>query len=251
MNIHYKSQGLVEQFTNNRFQWDDFYRSERVMIDRVMTHYQEPVRVFDAECGAGGLGAALEGKYEMAYYCGVDINNDMIRWAKENNRLNTPHEFICADVGDFETNKVYDIVFSLSCIDYNIDVEKMLEQCWRKVAEEGYLIASIRLTDQASINDISKAYQYLNRDDEETEYANYVIFSLPDILSIFRQLQNAPDIVECYGYWHTPSETAVVPYKRLCMSVFAIHKPKKRGQSIVKLELPIDFFDSKKEVTTI
>lgn len=253
-NIKYANDDFVAFYSNNRRTWGEFYESERYMFDKIFSRFDEPFSLLDAGCGCGGLGNALSEKFAVKFYKGLDINEQQIKWASENSGLSVPCEFVCADIAEYEDKEQFDVVVSLSCVDYNVEVEKMIESAWRRVKPGGYFISSIRLTTKESINDIGRAFQYINYESnkiyqggiEHSEIANYVVFSLDDILRVFGGLENAPVGIEAYGYWRPHSKTAVIEYDELCMSVFALRKADGNeaadGVMNVNLELPGSFF---------
>ena len=247
--IKYKTENLVNYYSKTRKCWNEFYESERYMFDKVLSRFGASFSLLDVGCGCGGLGNALLEKFPLNYYRGLDINEAEINWAVEHNKLSVPYEFICEDLAVYHDKNLFDVVISLGCVDYNIEVDKMIENAWNRVKPGGYFILSIRLTTEESINDIERAFQYLNYDDEnaeEGEIANYVVFSLPDILKVFSGMNCVPANIEAYGYWCKHSKTAVIEYDELCMSVFALHKPQDcnivNEEMKVQLELPRSFF---------
>ncbi len=232
----YTSSGLIEKYSIQRNRWEDFYESERRIMGKVfgsMSHFS----LLDAGCGCGGLLKAIQDRFSIDSYHGVDINEEMIAYAKNRLDLGKPHSFNCMDICDLNGPQ-YDIVISFSCVDYNEDVFGMLNTCWGLVKRGGYLIASFRLTDQESI--LRDAYQTIDPYDERY---NYVVFNFSDLKSTLCSLLPCPSDFECYGYWGAPSTTAVVARDRLCFSVFAIHKPLD-GQCVeiprMILDLPAD-----------
>lgn len=241
-NIMYKSESFLNYYSETRMKWDDFYPSEKKILKRIFDRYDQGFELLDAGCGCGGLGKALCGKFNIKYYTGLDCNRKEIEFAKENNQLSIPHHYICEDIAVYKDGRLYDIVVSLSCIDFNIDVKGMLESCWEKVKPGGYLVTSVRLTNNETINDINKAYQKLG----ENEVANYVVFNIDDFLKMISELRNNPaDLIEAYGYWHSPAEGTVVKYDKLCMSVFAIRKSVRaefNDKLETNFELPDEFF---------
>ena len=75
-NITYKTNKLAKFFSNNRVTFDDFYTSEKVMIET--TDWFENISVLDVGCGCGGLGKALNEKFNVLSYTGIDINEQSI-----------------------------------------------------------------------------------------------------------------------------------------------------------------------------
>ena len=41
----------------------------------------------------------------------------------------------------------FDFVFSLGCIDWNFETDRMLKKAWKHVKKKGFLIITLRLTD--------------------------------------------------------------------------------------------------------
>ena len=62
-NIAYKTNRISEYFNVNRVTWDQFYPSEKWMLERVAGPKGEMGRVLDGGCAAGGLGLALGGRF--------------------------------------------------------------------------------------------------------------------------------------------------------------------------------------------
>ena len=75
-NIVYQTDKLADYFSKNRVRWDQFYRSERIIIDKISI--KQNASILDLGCGCGGLGLALLEKYGVKDYCGVDINTSAI-----------------------------------------------------------------------------------------------------------------------------------------------------------------------------
>ena len=70
----------------------------------------------------------------------------------------------------------FDVVFSLSCVDWNVRFDETLAAAWSFVAPGGYLAATFRLTEGEGCNDIARSYQYINFEGKcEGERASYVV----------------------------------------------------------------------------
>lgn len=246
-NIKYESDYFLQYYSKNRMTWEEYYPSEKTILERIIGRYKEGVDLIDVGCGCGGLGKSLSEEFDnINSYVGIDYDDKQIEYAKEHNKLSIPYEYRCGDASTFSDVSKYDILVSLSCIDYNLDVWGMLRNCWDKVRPGGYLITSIRLTENDTINDISRAYQIL----DDKEVANYVVFNLKDFLDEVTKLENNPaEEIEVYGYWHSPASMTVIEYDRLCMSVFAIKKSNNKmlnGPAVIKLEVPCDLLTKEK-----
>ncbi len=238
-NLVYKSEELIRKYSVERNHWVDFYESERTIFERVLSK-KNSFSILDVGCGCGGLAKALEEKeFRLRYYKGIDINRQMIDYAIRRRDIVTTHDFECKDIVELNGNDIYDVVISLSCIDWNNDVEGMLRKCWEKVVKGGCLISSFRLTEKESIT--SGAYQYI--EDPAGERYNYVVFNTYDLIKRLMKLSPSPAVMECYGYWGIPSPTAIVDRDKLCFSVFAIHKSEyseNNNQVSIRLDLPKD-----------
>ena len=246
-NIKYSSLELIDYYCENRSKWDDVYPSEKHVFEKIAAERDGLGDIFDVGCACGGLCSSLHTKFKINSYTGIDINNEMIDWARKERRVDIPVEFISGDVLEIELAKKFDTVVSLSCADWNIKTEDIINDCWGKVKEEGYFIISLRLTAEESINDIKKSYQLINfsGDNKNPEKANYVVFNINDILDLFKGLVPKPVIIGSYGYWGKPSETAVTLYDKLVFAVFYIKKAKNDNLDIkIQFDLPDDIIEN-------
>ena len=242
-NIVYKSSNLVEYFANNRVKWEQFYESERNLIEVLQLNSEQ--QVLDIGCGCGGLGLALKEKFGINNYTGVEIN---ALSAKAGQEMNSDANIICGDILKLKknilNNNLYDVVFSLSCVDWNVQFSEMLAAAWEYVKPGGYFVATFRLTDVDGCNDINKSYQYINYDEKkEGELASYVVLNANDL---FQQLKNFnPSEINAYGYWGKPSTTAVTKYENLCFAAFSIRKRKSVDfrKAHYNMQLPSDILN--------
>lgn len=241
-NIKYKSDDISEFYKTNRMNYEDFYPSEKIIIESILKGESNKT-ILDIGCACGGLGKALSDNFNISSYTGIDINTQAIEWAKDNNKLNIPHNYIDDDILKSDVQKA-DIVFSLSCADWNIQTDAIIKKSWDCVNDGGYLIMSLRLTKEQSINDVNKSYQYIDffHNNNKKEKANYTIFNIIDILKIFNNLTPKPSNIDSYGYYGTPSSTACIPYDKLLFAVFAVKKDKLDLDTKLNLKFPLDIF---------
>lgn len=223
-NINYQSATIAEFYATNRVTWDSLYPSEKAVVEQVGINRDDSV--LDIGCGCGGLALALAEKYGPVIYTGVDINEAAVIAGKS---LVPEATMLYGDVLEVSNRviaeKQYRLVFSLSCVDWNVQFEEMLSTAWSHVEPGGYLIATFRLCAGPSISDIEKSFQYVNFDGlQHGEKAPYVVLNLADLLTRLRALNPAKIIAN--GYWGTPSKSARTPYESLCFSAFGIRKPK-------------------------
>ena len=244
-NIKYKSKWLLAYFSKKRKLWRDFYPSEKKVFKKIFAQTRSLGDVLDVGCACGGLGRALSSTFKLDSYTGVDINSELIRFARKDIKSGIKCDFFCGDILDLKFTKDFDTVVSLSCADWNIEVEKMVRACWRRVKLGGYFVISLRLTGGRGVNDIRRSFQYIGQDDPgaKPEIANYVVFNLREALALMKGLSPKPGLIGAYGYWGKPSPTAVTAFKKLVFAVFYLKKGAAR-QGRLELDLPKDFIRS-------
>lgn len=242
-NIHYKTTEIANFFSTNRIRWEQFYESEKKLIERLDLKGCESI--LDIGCGCGGLGMALKERFAISRYIGVDINSTAIKKGRE---LDAEMELI---IGDFLSlsestfqEKEFDSVFSLSCIDWNVEFTNMLLAAWNHVAPGGKFIATFRLTDAEGINNFDESYQYINYEGKkEGELASYVVLNLKELMTDLINFK--PSKIMANGYWGPPSKTAVTPFSELCFAAFSIEKRKEKDESPIEfaLDLPLNILE--------
>lgn len=240
-NLHYATNKIEQYFSNNRVSWNQFYQSEKNIIEN--TEINELSDILDLGCACGGLGIALKEKFGVINYTGIELNPQAISTAK---RINPNGVFINKDMLEISKedldDKLYDYVFSLSCIDWNIEFDKMFKKAFTFVKREGALIISLRLSKEKSSKDVKESFQYINYNNKKHgEVAPYVVININEFFNIIEEHLNVIE-VNGYGYWGKPSDTAVTPYKRICFAVFSIKKGlNKKEKPIYNLNLPNDY----------
>ena len=239
-NIAYQTDEIARHFARNRVAWQQFYDSERVIIDRL--HLERHHEILDIGCGCGGLGMALRDQFGVEKYTGVEINASA---AEAGHVMNPKARILCGDILDLSRNALhdnrFDVVFSLSCVDWNVRFADMLAAAWNHVLPGGHLVATFRLTSGEGCSDFERSYQYINFDGlMEGERASYVVLNAKSLMEHLVSFN--PSEIDAYGYWGTPSGTAVTPYAKLCFAAFAIRKQRSDdvGSLRCRLELPAE-----------
>lgn len=243
-NIAYQTDEIARYFTQNRVTWQQFYKSERVIIGQL--NLDQNHKILDIGCGCGGLGLALRDQFGVTNYTGVEINTLA---AEAGQKMNPQAKILCGDILHLSQgellDKRFDVVFSLSCVDWNVCFTDSLSAAWNHVQPGGYLVATFRLTTGEGCNDMNQSYQYINYDGiREGECASYVVLNAKELtqqLYIFN-----PSEVSAYGYWGPPSVTAVTPYEKLCFAAFSIRKRTDDDTGAVRSEfdLPSEILES-------
>lgn len=250
-NICYKTGGILQYFLSYRDKWEDFYTSEKWAFETLARDLNCLGNVLDVGCALGGLGLALSSRFHVLKYTGIDINYQAIERAREqSSRFRIPVQFECGDIVrmKWSSDQLFDVVVSLSCADWNIETNKIVQACWERVRPGGHFVMSVRLTPEMGINDIKKSYQeiYCGSGTESSEIANYVVFGRKDFSRLIKGLTPVVSEVSAYGYWGEPSGTAHTPYKRLVFAVFLMRKNigGSDGKGFkAELKLPFELFE--------
>jgi tRNA1(Val) A37 N6-methylase TrmN6 len=186
------------------------------------------MRVLDIGCGCGGLGSALQERFGIRKYSGVEINSKAYRMAKVvlPAGIFFQGDFLAMPIQKFEKSG-YHAVISLSCIDWNIEFKRMFAKAWKLVRPGGYLVISLRLTAGRTVQSIQSSYQYINfQMQKKGEKAPYHVLNAREVGQKFSNLN--PSRLMAYGYWGKPSDTACTPFTKVCFSVFALQKKPER-----------------------
>lgn len=236
-NIVYQTDQIARYFAKHRVTWDQFYKSEQIIIDQLgLTHHQ----VLDIGCGCGGLGLVLRDRFGISSYTGVEINRLAAQAARV---MNPTARILCGDILDLSQNALFEesfeVVFSLSCIDWNIRFSDMLAVAWSHVRPGGHFVATFRLTVGQGCDNVIHSYQYINFEGiRQGEVASYVVLNAKTLIQ--QLVSFNPSEINAYGYWGVPSATAVTPYERLCFAAFSVRKRANddKGALRCRLELP-------------
>jgi hypothetical protein len=230
-NIAYNTDAISAYFSTNRRTWEQFYPSERWLIERIAAERAGRLgNILDVGCACGGLGAALGSRYDVTRYVGIDINEQAIALARGMDDIVVPHELLAGDIMCDTTLKgaQFDTVFNLSCADWNVNFGGILDASWARVAPGGVMLITLRLTEGQGVRDMGRSYQFIHYGGADTmptdvEKAAYVVLNVSEALAELSRL--GPDKITGYGYWGAPSATARTPFTRLAFSIFALHKP--------------------------
>ncbi len=249
INIHYESDSIAKFYSHNRVRWEQFYPSEQHVFKSVFDEHGAIKTVLDVGCACGGLGRALYDQFKIDHYTGIDINRASIQLARATqSNYPIPAHFECADIATYPDsikNKIFDLVVSLSCADWNCETQKIIKTCWDHTANGGYFIFSFRLTNQRTLSTIEEGYQYVHFDEAtqltgREEKAPYVVTNVFEALEMIEAFHPKPDRFLGYGYWGKPSSMAVIPYERIVFSVLAVRKNQEDCKTIAELLLPLD-----------
>jgi SAM-dependent methyltransferase len=220
-NTVYKTTEIAKFFQSNRIKWDDFYPSEKTVILQLQLNSKS--RVLDLGCGCAGLGRALREKFSLIKYYGVEINSAAASIAKS---IYSNESIFEGDMLEVLTTKMvdekFDVVFSLSCIDWNNEFLPMFNLAWEKVSPGGFMVATFRCV-LDSKTDLMREFQYINYSGKlEGEVAPYIVLNVKYLFDKIYCLD--PSQVIADGYWGPPSITAVTGFQSICFLTVAIQK---------------------------
>ena len=246
-NLHYGTDEISNYFSENRISWDQFYPSERKLFETIELSSKDAI--LDIGCGCGGLGLALNEKFGIFSYTGIDINSSAIEAGRQ---LSSSSTLICGDILDVTDSSLrdqsFDLVCSLSCIDWNVQFAEMLAVSWGHVKPGGKFVATFRLCLGKGCSELKDSYQYINYEGKkEGEIAAYVVLNFKKLMAELEEFN--PSEIKGTGYWGMPSSTAVTPYDSLCFAAFSITKrvDTDLGEVYIDLDLPEELIAVLKE----
>lgn len=250
-NLRYSTEEIVDYYSTHRNRWAEFYPSEQAVFESLMPKIGPNSSVLDVGCAAGGLGRALGERFGIGEYVGVDIHVGVIEAGREMGGFHCPVRLLAGDITELPVEKYnYDLVVSLSCVDWNVRTFDIVKRCWQYVRPGGYFVLTLRLTPGQGCNNIGSSFQYIHFSDvlpdnwDNTEKAPYVVFNTMEALSMLAAMNPKPSSIMAKGYWGAPSITAVTPYDRLIFSALAIRKPREDISTSIMADfnLPLDAF---------
>lgn len=242
-NIIYKTKEIKEYFSQNRIKWSQFYLSERKILNKHITNNRS---IIDIGCGCGGLGLSIFQIRKGMFYEGIEINRDAANFGKKyfsNKRLIIHNkDFLKMNLKKILILSHYDYVISLSCIDWQLNFIKSIEKAIKLLHYKSKFIISMRLTMQMTLNDITKSYQFINYSGvKKGEKAPYVIINILEFIGILQKFNLYID--DIYGYYKSPSITAITSIKKIFFSVLVLKLGKRSFQYNLN-KLPKNFFEN-------
>ena len=133
-NIKYQSDQIRNFYSTHRVKWSQLYRSEQTILEQLDLSHR--TTILDIGCGSGGLGLALKERFGVERYTGVEINASAAQAAQT---LNPDARILQGDILEIPDGQLgqYDLVVSLSCIDWNVEFDTMLTKAWGLVSGGG------------------------------------------------------------------------------------------------------------------
>jgi len=235
-NIVYITDEIEKYFSRNRISWDQFYKSEQAIISPLMLGPHQST--LDIGCGCGGLGLAIKDRFGVTSYVGVEINQKAVQTAQILNPLAEIFKGDFLNISKRELlHRTFDVVFSLSCFDWNVQFSEMLNAAWQHVVPGGHLVATFRIVTEDGCDDLSSSFQYINYEGiKKGERAAYVVLNASQL---FQQLCTLdPSKISGFGYYGAPSATAVTPFNEICFCAVSIKK--RHTTDMLETEFDVD-----------
>lgn len=200
-------------------------------------------KLIDVGCACGGLYPALLQINKNIIYSGLDIDKESIDFAKSTYKN---IDFYNTDfMSFFKTSSIkYDIIISLSCIDWNtidsdFEFQDVIQMLFDNLKTEGSLIISLRIHKTRSYFNSKKSFQILTQGEKKIK-ASYGVISETELLKCLKSLNIKK--LTASAFYGKPSSTAITPEKKLLFCVLGITKGKKEINEIeYSLEVPDDF----------
>ena len=241
MNIEFQSPGLLEFYKSHRQTFRDLYPSEKSAFEFLAP--DASVSIVDLGCACGGLGWALFERFGCRDYTGIEIHAGA---ASEGNR--SVAEFggrvLAGDIlqarsllDESALPVQFDLVISLSAVDWNVDVESNARSAWGLVKPGGHLVVSIRLHPTYCLMDIGESFQPTTPGSTTAdEVAPYVVISVRQAVEFVTSL--GASRVTVFGKVGEPSATAVTPVEELFLIVAVIEKGRVETGTAIDVRSP-------------
>jgi len=250
VNTRYQSPGLSDFYSSHRLRYSQFYPTERAAFESL--DLGPETSILDIGCACGGLGLALNEHCGCTDYTGLEIHAEAARIGHglvtafggrviagdilEAQRLLTAND--CADS--------FDLVVSLSALDWNLSVAENVRAAWALVRDGGHLLMSVRLHPDTCLLDLHTSYQPTTPEaNEAVEIAPYVVMAVPTAMQFATELGAAR--VTVFGHGGRPSSTAVTPVDECIFAVAVLAKDSSAASTIFDIRSPIELVDVVRE----
>lgn len=247
-NRKYDAPGLAGFYAVARNHLEDFYPSEQWAFERLGLN--STVSVLDLGAACGGLGMTLHSNFGVVDYVGIEIHAVAAQLAGERVRswggCCIEGDLLDATslLADRGLPTAFDVVFSLSCVDWNTEVRRNVLAAWNLVRPGGSLVVSLRLHPTLCLVDMSTSWQPTSPDQaplSESERAPYTLISISAAREFLRALKAERVIVN--GYWGVPSPSAQTPATEVMFAVAIVVKSHHGGSSASQNPI-VDVFGS-------
>ena len=241
VNIEFRSPGLLEFYRTHRQTFGELYPSEQSALEFLAPGPSDSI--IDLGCACGGLGWALFERFGCRDYTGIEIHADA---AKEGNKSVAAFggRVVAGDILQAHSlldhngrPSEYDLVTSLSAVDWNVDVENNVRSAWSLVKFGGHLVVSLRLHPTSCLNNMQESFQPTTPESTKPdETAPYVVISVEQAVKFATALGASRATV--FGKLGKPSATAVTAVNELFLIVAVLEKGSAGSETVIDVRSP-------------
>ncbi len=229
-NAYGEDKSSLKYWENHRNKLDDLYPSEKYFLVHSLKSANS---VLDVGCAAGGSFDFCREAKSNIKYTGIDISKELINIA---NKLHPEGLFFEYDGHKitFKENK-FDLVFSIGVLHHLHHWREIIKQMVK--CSSNSTIFDIRLTNNETLDDSKKYYQYVNFDNlrKGKTAISYLVLNIDDFRSFVKQYFGSGGYkVESYGYYTKPTELANIPYEKVYMCCVKVEKNSKSPGIFIK-----------------
>ncbi len=227
---------LVEFYSGHRNRPEDLYPSERRFLPWLA---KQTTSLLDVGCAAGGFYAIWNHYQPGIRYTGVDVSRSLIAAARS---LYPQAEFEAGNcvAGLPLPNRHAQVVQALGWLHWEPGYKLALCELWRLC--DRYLFFDVRLVaEEQQAVDGRQQMAFTNAWDGVTT-TPYLCVEWSNFATLLTSLQ--PRKILGYGYWGTPSETAIDVPAQVCFATFVLEKAQRNDDALrplVGLEMPLDW----------
>ncbi len=214
--------GVLDFFAERRGTSAEVYPSEWFFLkDRL----KEGVSVLDIGCAQGGFAQVIAERIKTFRYVGADVNPEMI--ARGRARL-PQHTFVRVHEGDFSAlgMETFDLVLVLGILHLHETWRATLAAAWARTRDA--LIFDLREWEGATVADKTQSYMTMDFHcadaDHQAVRLPYILLNAAEARRIVREICAGAARIDCHGYLHAPSGTAVTPAKQVTMNTWCAER---------------------------
>ena len=187
---------------NSRIKWEDYYKSQRVIMEKII---KPGMSVLDVGCAAGGLYEVLEGKFGNIRYTGFDLSPAELEVGR---KLYPKANFICGNFyeHDFQ-GETFDLVIGNLIVSHQRDWKKFINRM--VCLSRKYIIFDVRLRyDASTITDIDTSYLFYHGSGKRN---HMVVFNFYELFNFLNIEQFNLNKITVYGYYAPDKTSGFIP----------------------------------------
>ncbi len=214
--------GIMKYLSENRTTTKHVYESEWHFLKGLM---KEEMSILYVGCAQGGFVNIFREHLDSFSYTGIDINEDMIRQARDQYPAQTFHH---AWEGDFSAvaGQRYDLVLVLGILHLHETWRETLAAAWQCTGQD--ILFDLRETKQETLQDKKLSYfrppVYDGTDVSDAPTLPYSVINESEANSIILDICGAAAKTDKYGYTHPVSAFASCPYEKVIMRTWKVSR---------------------------